>query len=235
VTFPTIALCVASGLLLVVIIWFSRADLRGQNQPVSKPADRAAIMLYDKEKQQEVDLQVLIAQLSEDDFDIRIAARKRIKVLAEQSNENRSSVISELLKAVEMPAFKYQLGTASGSYLWAQAAEILGDLKSAEAIDLLISCLDCTAATESATDGYRHKPAVRALLGIGSIAIPKLSTALSDPNPQTRYCAALTLGLIGGEEARIVLSNALAIEPDPGVRKSIKDAIDAVDRGLKSN
>ncbi len=44
-------------------------------------------MLYDNEKQQEVDLQVLIAQLSGDTSDIRIAARKRITVLAQQSNE----------------------------------------------------------------------------------------------------------------------------------------------------
>jgi hypothetical protein len=161
---PTIALCVVSGLLLGVTVWVFRADSRGQNQQVSKPAGPPATLLYDKEKQQEVDLQILIAQLSEDNFEVRTAARKRITVLAEQSNENRSSVISELLKAVEMPAFKYQL-----------------------------------------------------------------------PIPETRYYAALTLGLIGGEEARMVLSNALGIEQDPRVRKSIKDAIDAVDRGLKSN
>jgi hypothetical protein len=148
--FLALTLCALSGLILVATLWFFRADLRAQNEPALKPVNigQTAITLYDKEKQQKVDLQGLIAQLSNDDFDVRLAARKRITELAKQSPENRSSVISELLKAVEMPAFKYQLGTASGSYLWAQVDQILGDLKAAEAIDLLISCIDCTAATE---------------------------------------------------------------------------------------
>lgn len=237
---------VVLGLVLLVIsaavlasIGLSLNYFRRQSQIVGKQSIKSPIrmMLFDKEHQQQVDLQSLIEQLSVEDRELRGVAKNRVTRLALQSDENRKTVIAELLKVVEMPAFRYRLDSHSvpASYLWAGVGEILGNVKAEEAIDLLISCVDCTAITESVTDNYRHKPGVRALLGMGSLAVPKLSVALADPNPEIRGYAALTLGLIGGNDAKKALTQAFELEEDIKVRKWIQGAIGDIKRSQLNN
>jgi HEAT repeats len=231
---------VVLGLILLVISAATLASIgpslryfRRQRQIEGKRSIETPIriMLFDKEHQQQVDLQSLIDQLSAEDRVMREVAQKGITRLALQSDENRKAVIAELLKAAEMPAFRHRLEShsVSASYLWAGVGEILGNVQAREAIDLLISCVDCTAITESVTDTYHHKPAVRALLGMESLAVPKLSVALGDPNPEIRGYAALTLGLIGGNDAKEALIRAFKFEQDIKVRKWIQGALGDID------
>ena len=55
-------------------------------------------------------------------------------------------------------------------------------------------------------------------------AIPALAGTLHDPEPLIRGHAAWALGRIGGQEARRLLTQALADEPDGWVRQEITDA-----------
>lgn len=222
---------VIMGLALVGLSSCSQTHLSHQNPPARNPSTSSqALLLADKQQKQSVDLEILLKQLSSNDDDIRQDGKKRIIELAQQSEENRQVVIAELLKRVLMPAFKDQLATASGSYVWVSVSEIFATLKAVEAIDFLIDCLDCTAVTQYASDSYRHKPAVRALLGIGQPAIPKLAETLHHPNPQVRIYAAICLGNIGGDAARSALGEATTVEPNNNVRTSLKNSIDAIDR-----
>lgn len=226
-----VLLFVTISLAMVGAFWLSRMYFSGQNRPgKSLPSASQALLLHDKERKQNVDLMILLEQLSSNDDDIRESGKKRIIELAQQSDENRNIVVAELLKRVSMPGFKYDLVTSSGSYFWVSVSEIFGRLKVVEAIDFLIDCLDCTATTQYASDSYRHKPAVRALLGMGQPAIPKLSETLYHPNPQVRIYAGICLGNIRGDAARSALSDATSGEQDINVLKSIKNSIDAIDR-----
>jgi len=72
-------------------------------------------------------------------------------------------------------------------------------------------------------------------LGMKSLAVPKLSVALADPNPEIRGYAALTLGLIGGNDAKETLTRAFETEQDVKVRKWIEGAIGDIDRSQSNN
>ncbi len=74
----------------------------------------------------------------------------------------------------------------------------------------------------------RHSFAIFSLSRIGLPAVePLIKTMREDPDPDARYAAARTLGLIGDEKALPHLTAALS-DPDPAVRYCAIEALDAM-------
>jgi hypothetical protein len=113
-------------------------------------------------------------------------------------------------------------------YLWRDGAELLGDLKAAEALDLLISHLDLTNGLSGPT--MAGQPAILGVIKMGSLAIPKLSISLREsPERKTRYYAVYCISLIGGPSAIYALKHDLRLESDPCVKQFIQVSIDNSD------
>jgi hypothetical protein len=210
----------------------SQSVLRSESRAAHSPLTiRHTLFLYDKEQGEQTDLASLMEKLSDNNEDIRQSNRKRIIELGQQTNGNRQIVIAELLRRVEAPDFRYQTTTLAGSLFWEEVTQIFYELKAVEAIDFLIECLNCPAVHQYASNTYRHRPAVGALIVLGQPAVPKLAQTLTHPDPKLRFYAAVCLGSIQGDAARQALINALPNEPDLDVQAEIKGAIDAIDRG----
>jgi HEAT repeat protein len=113
-------------------------------------------------------------------------------------------------------------------HLWLYGAEVLGDLKATEALDLLISHLTTRTATFSTS--MNHQPALGGVIKMGSIAIPKLSAVLNDsPDPKMRYSAVYCMATIGGPTAVQSLEHALRTESDKCVSRLIRISLDSFD------
>jgi HEAT repeat protein len=67
--------------------------------------------------------------------------------------------------------------------------------------------------------------AVTAMACLGRLAIPSLAPLLQDRNEQVRKVTALSLGRLGGTEARRLLEERLPLEESPGVRESIQQGL----------
>jgi HEAT repeat protein len=112
---------------------------------------------------------------------------------------------------------------------WYDAAAILGELRAAEAIDVLVKYLDFT-------DGIvgfplANRPAVNALVRIGEPAVPKLiSTLLEGEGTRIRINAAEALGFIGDRHAREGLGRAVVSEQDKSVAYEIRRALSLISR-----
>lgn len=221
------------GLALLGVFGFSRLYSNNQFHSARNMASKAqgGVTIRDEKQRQEVDLEALLERLSVTDEETRTAAKHKIIQLAGQSQQNRKLVIDTLLGRAEMPAFKFHLDTIQESYFWTSISEIFDELKAVEALDFLIDCLDCSAITGPATNTFHHKPAVRALMGFGELAVPKLSRLLHHPDSLIRYYAAICLGNIGGKEARKAVSEAVIGESDIGVKKVMQQSLAAIDRG----
>jgi len=218
--------------LVILALLFSQSLLRSESRAGQIPLASHQILLYDKEQKEQTDLVILLEKLSDSSEDVRVGTRKRIVNLGQQSKGNRQIIIAELLKRVEAPDFRYQTTTLSGSLFWVEVSKIFSAVKAVEAIDFLIDCLNCAAVHQYASNSYRHRPAVGALIVLGQPAVPKLVKTLSHPDPRLRLYAAVCLGSIQGDAARQALTDALPNEPDLDVQAEIKRAIAAIDRGI---
>ena len=156
-----------------------------------------------------------IKGLGSKDDGVRNLAHKKLLEVTKESIEIRSMVIHALLKVLERQETSFQA--------WSVAAEILGELKSTEAIDPLVKQLDRNDGTVGLAAS--RVPALRAIIGIGRPAVPKLAIALSKSNPSVRQIAAQALGAIGGREATTVLEGALKTEKDEQVLWYIRSAL----------
>ena len=165
----------------------------------------------------------LVRQLQLDNEVERSEAKQELCSLARKSDQSRNQVIQELVKLVQGSDPTLRLTSPAHYDAWRFAAELLGELKATEALDVLIACTDCTNGI-SGLSSYR-RPALRALIMIGPEAIPKLTEALNDSRPTTRRYAALALGEIGGAEAKKALERALLSEQDKDVAISIQIAL----------
>ena len=221
-------------LALMSALWFSRSYFRKiiYNDGQNPFGARHALLLSDKERNDRIDLLTLLPELSRDNEDIRESGRKRIVELGRQSKENRQVILLELVRRVGASDFRQQLATKAGSFFWVEACQIFSELKAIEAMDVLIDCIDCPAVTQPASERYRHKPAIGALIGLGEPAVPRLTETLANPNPQLRIYACVCLGNIQGSAARQALTGALAVELDSNVEVAIRRAIAAIDRGI---
>lgn len=139
----------------------------------------------------------------------------------------RSEVISLLMSAMDKPSIDFKDDEGS-YYLWLYGAEILGDLKATEALDLLISHLSSSTATFSTS--MKHQPAIRGVIKMGPVAIPKLNAVLVDnSDPKMRHSAVYCIATIGGPTAVQSLKRALPSETDKCVSRFIRVSLDSFD------
>lgn len=114
----------------------------------------------------------------------------------------------------------------NSDYLWKYGADVLGELRAVEALDLLATNLDLDDGLWSSS--MAHRPALNGMIKMGSIAIPKLSSVLGQsPNRKTRLAAVYCIASIGGPSALLALKNALPKESDQCVSRFIRISIDA--------
>jgi HEAT repeat protein len=162
----------------------------------------------------------LVRQLQSENEVERGEAKEGLRSLARKS---RQQIVNELIKLMEGSEPKLRITSQAHYDAWSFAAELLGELKATEALDVLIACISCNNGIHGLS-AYRF-PAFRALITIGPEAVPRLISALSDSNASTRSRAALALGEIGGTDATKALENALVSERNQDVVISIQIAL----------
>lgn len=120
-------------------------------------------------------------------------------------------------------------GNAETYYLWRDGADLLGDLKAAEAIDYLVAHLGLIDKA-SYSMSMRHRPALLGLTHMGEMAIPNLDEVLRhNPDWQRRHDAVYCIATIGGPQAVNSLSQALGSESHPCVSRFIRFSLDSID------
>ena len=140
------------------------------------------------------------------------------------------ALISTMAQATNPTTNQYE-----NFFLWLHGASLLADLKSTEALDLLIANIDFTDGW-SASIKESHFPALAAILRIGQPAIRKLQVVLSnDPEPHRRKFAAFCIAYIGGAQAKTALKSAMSTETDPCVKDFLKVSLQAFDNKAKPN
>ena len=156
-----------------------------------------------------------IKGLASRDDETREQSQKRLLEIAKSSTASRGRVIRDLIGLLEAPGTRFNT--------WSAATEILGELKSTEALDSLVKHLDKNDGTAGLSSS--HFPALRAVINIGQPAVPKLATALFKSKPSIRRLAAQGLGTIGGKQAKDTLERALKTEKDEQVVWAIRTAL----------
>lgn len=161
-------------------------------------------------------------------------------LLLEESRRSPScakQVIAIIMRAMDKPDLDFTREPEM-YYVWRDGADLLGELKAAEALDLLISHLDLRISGRSSTT-MSQQPSLAGVIKMGPIAIPKLSALLKDsPNRDMRRYAVYCIAGIGGPAANSALRQALASESDQCVRQFIAVSIDTIDNksgGLKQD
>jgi hypothetical protein len=146
---------------------------------------------------------------------------------AGESQGCREEIITALMKAMDRPNLDFTHDKDS-YYLWLYGAELLGDLKAFEALDLLISHLGLMDTHFSTS--MNHQPALGGVIKMGPIAIPKLNAVLrNNPDPGMRFDAVYCIATIGGPSAVSSLREALDSESDECVRHAIRMSLDSFD------
>lgn len=147
---------------------------------------------------------------------------------AGESQGCRGQVIAALMTAMDRPDLDFT-HNKDDYYLWRYGAELLGELKASEALDLLISHLAWRRGLYFSTS-MNHLPALRELLKMGPIAIPKLDAVLrNSPDPELRFYALYGIATIGGTSAVSSLEKALESESDACLRRGIRASLDSFD------
>jgi hypothetical protein len=172
----------------------------------------------------------LIARLSSKSEGERVEARTDLVRLASESPQNRAAVIDGLIRSAETLDLKNKSGLDIETFeFWAGASQIFSRLKAAEAIDLLIGCINCNCGIDKIPEGFM--PAQNTLIEMGTIAVPKLSEALlHDDSGMIRGHVALCLGSIGGPEAKHALERAKQSETNKDVIHTVDLALSAIAR-----
>jgi hypothetical protein len=146
----------------------------------------------------------------------------------------RTQVVQALISTMAQ-ATNPTMNQYENFFLWLHCASLLADLKSTEALDLLVANIDFTDGW-SASVSESHFPALAAILRIGRPAIPKLQVVLSnDPESHRRKFAAFCIAYIGGGQAKTALKSAISNEPDPCVKDFLKVSLQAFDNKAKPN
>ncbi len=166
------------------------------------------------------DIDPFIDDLYYQDKKTRSIGRANLLRIARQSRSFRKSVTDSLIRVLSderlltyQKEFRYQT--------WYDAAQLLGELKAVEAIDLLVEHLDYTGDKNDISLNYY--PAIEVLAKLTPTSTSKLTKVLSEhKNLTIRINAARCLGLINNEEARIALLKALSLEKDPKVQEQIQ-------------
>lgn len=155
-------------------------------------------------------------------------ARALLLSNSRRSEKCRKEVVSALMSAMDKPSLDFTHDTTSYN-LWLYGADLLGDLKAAEALDLLISHLSLTDRFFSTS--MNHQPALRGVIKMGRMAIPKLTKVLlHGPDPRMRHAAVYCIATIGGPDAVRSLKEAFSSESDNCVSKFIRVSLESFDR-----
>ena len=171
-------------------------------------------------------LEQLIADLYSKDNPNPRETQSKLLSLARRSPAGRAAVIHRLIEVLEdahdiMEKGRYQA--------WYNASAILGELRAAEAIEVLVKYLDFSDGVVGFP--LANRPAVNALVQIGEPAVPKLSsTLLEAEGTRIRINAAEALGFIGDRHAREALERALVSEKDKSVAYEIRRALSLISR-----
>jgi hypothetical protein len=155
-------------------------------------------------------------------------ARETLLNEARRSAGCRTELIAAVMSALDKPDQDFDRDPVRMYPLWREGAKLLGDLKAAEAVELLVSHLYLNTGSYSTT--MSHRPAVWGVINMGELAIPKLSAVLREsPDPEMRLLAVYCISAIGGQTAISALKQALDSEPDHCVNRFIRVSIDSLD------
>jgi hypothetical protein len=151
-------------------------------------------------------------------------ARDVIRNELGRSEECRRDAVGAIVRIMDAPNATFE-GDPHKFNLWRAGAQILGESKSVEALDLLISHLDLQNHMFSST--MSQQPALLAIIEMGPVALSKLETILrSSKNPDMRRYAVYCISSIGGRSAIRALNESLASETDPCVKRFIRVALE---------
>jgi HEAT repeat protein len=145
--------------------------------------------------------------------------RTELVSIAYESDENRRLVVGTLAETLDDES------VFSETRLF--AAEVLGELKAVEALDVLVENIDVRGLLTISINVY---PVLNVVIDIGYPAIPYLERGLYHNRETVRGIAAIGLGWIGGPIARQSLERVLRLEANPKVRLFIAGALFEIDR-----
>jgi len=155
--------------------------------------------------------------------------------IAKRSSDCRTQVIQALMTAMKQPGKDNGLGGVdSETYvLWNNGADVLGELRATEALDLLIANF---GLTDGLSSSLGHYPALNPVITMGQLSVPKLQEVLSrNPESFRRKFAVFCLASIGGARVKNILANAQSGEADPCVQKLINVSLEAFANKIHPN
>lgn len=168
-------------------------------------------------------------------YDTAQTAQRLLRQTSSRSSLCRRQVIAAVMNAMDRPELDISRDQAYAN-LWREGAVLLGDLKAAQSLDLLLSHIKMMDGEWSTT--MTHQPALEGIIRMGPMAIPKLKDLLRNEDWQTRHYAVYCLASIGGFSARRAIETAVPSESSPCVKGfalvSIK-IIDVKHGGLKQD
>jgi len=202
-------------LILIAITFYPgtgaiQAEMRSRPKMISRAECLSESNLADA-------IQKLSSGMSDIDLD---QVKKLLLGDANQSTICRQRVISAVLRKMNTRPTEQ-----AGFLFWRYGAEILGELKASEAIDHLIAHLD---VSDGLSPSMNHYPSARALIKMGTIALPKLTNTLSQSSDRyLRRKAVFCIAQIGGPQAARALKDASRLETDGCNSKFISTSIKA--------
>jgi HEAT repeat protein len=209
-----------SALMFVVVVMACGGSVRNEHSNTKMASVTSGVVNSTSEKFEQDDaFHLLSSPISKQ----RDSAREALLSQAKDKHR-RKQIIEDLLANMNRPNLDL-VSNQSDYYLWLEGAQLLGDLKATESLDLLIAHLDLNNGSFSAS--MNHQPAIPGIIAMGTLAVPKLAEALrKNQKKDIRQAAAFCLAVIGGKSATGTLRASLQSEPDVCVRKMIELSLD---------
>ena len=188
---------------------------------ISPPINNGTILASQSQQNEAFQIKAQLDELRSSNQNEREKARKAILEFSTKSADARLYIIKALIRIAKVPNGNAELMKSNERFWeWKESVDILGIMKATEAIDVLMECLDCNnTAPGLAPEWY---PATKAIIKIGTDAIPKLTEAMRHKSPSVRFMAAQALFAIGGDRSKDALEKALLIEKDGRIAFMIK-------------
>ena len=213
------------GLVLSITVLLATAlasVVSWQSSEFAQPASGNLVALQGCASESEVATAVRI--LSYGRYEDQQQAVAFLKGDSDRSSACRKQVITNLMSAMDQPSLDLTGGTPQ-FFLWHYGTQLLGELKATEALDLLIANFD---RHDGSGFPLNHFPALRGVISMGEIALPKLQTVLREnPDRFTRRHTVFCIAQIGGRSAHQILRQALERESDSCVASCIRATLTA--------
>jgi hypothetical protein len=231
-TFVGVAFAKTGGVFDLDSLCEPSAPLVGTESPAGRGASGAEPTLPNATCLSSKDISDALRNFSSGYWSQAQQARAFLISKSGESEACRAEVISALMKAMDKPDLNFR-GSEESYNLWYNGADLLGDLKAAEAIDLLVSHMAPFDGVSYSTS-MRQQPGMLGLIKMGEIAIPKLDEVLRhNPDWQQRDYAVYCIATIGGPKAVESLSQAIGSESNECVSRFIKISLDSFDENGK--